>query len=133
MVMGYPGHEGGKHHKDSPSQRPTEAVPIQSPEIPKMPEMPKAPEESPEKGTSMFEDLIGSNWKSLIGFAVTFGSQILARTFVEGTPVFPTDLQGWLALFGGSLLAAGLIWVKSNDYTVGQLQKKLDDKAAAKK
>lgn len=80
---------------------------------------------------SFIDKVFSANWKAIIGFATAVGSQLLARAFINGEAVFPTDARGWAALVGGSLLAGGLIWAKGNQYTIDQLQKKLD-KAAAK-
>lgn len=124
MVMGYPGHEPKHARKDNPVPNPT--VPPMSPATP------AESVEPPTKDKNMFDKILGANWKAIIGFGVTFGSQLLARAFVDGTAVLPTDLAGWGALIGGSLLAAGLIWVKGNNETVDQLQRKLDKKAASK-
>jgi hypothetical protein len=119
MVIGYPGHEGGKHvRKDTPvASSPVEPVTV---------------EQTPQtKGGNMLGNLLGENAKAIVSFAVTFGAQILARTFDGGgSPILPDDWKGWLSLIGGSLLAAALVWAKSNTESVATLQRKLDAAAA---
>jgi len=67
----------------------------------------------------------GIPWKSVIGFGTVFLGQLLARAVIDGTPVLPTDLPGWGALLGGSLIASIAIWAKSNTYTVPQAEQHL--------
>ena len=68
----------------------------------------------------------GIPWKSIIGFFTVFIGQLLARATVDGVAVLPEDLKGWVTLVGGSFVAAGVIWLKGNTYTVDQAQQKLD-------
>lgn len=67
----------------------------------------------------------GIPWKSILAFLGVFGGQLWARAVVNGIPVLPESVNGWLALLGGSFIAAIGVYLKGNLYTVAQAQEKL--------
>ena len=73
------------------------------------------------------ETKIGIPWKSILAFLGVFGGQLWARAAVNGVAVLPESLNGWLALIGGSFIAAVGVYLKNNIYTVPQAQAKLED------
>ena len=117
MVFGYPTQpeDGPKH------AAPDVWAPAGPPELPGLDESVALPKE-PEVVLKKF----GIPWKTIITFAGVFIGQLVARSTVNGVTVLPSDFEGLLSLIGGSLLAAGVVYFKSNVYTVPQAQKNLD-------
>jgi hypothetical protein len=76
-------------------------------------------------------DKLGIPWKSILTFLGVFAGQLWARAAVNGVPVLPDNINGWLALIGGSFIAAVGVYLKGNLYTVPQAQENLA-KATAK-
>lgn len=117
MVMGYPEQED-----DKPKHAKPESQPEVEPEI----------EQSVDSNIVInqeeitVKDKFGVPWKSIIGFFTVFVGQLLARATVKDVAVIPQDFDSWLALFGGSAVAALAIWAKSNVYTVEQAQAKVE-------
>lgn len=109
MVMGYPGY-GGEH---KPKHAKPEEVAVNS-----LDENITI-KETPTVGK------FGVPWKAIYGFVAVFVGQLVARAFVEGVPVIPTNTSGLIALVGGSFIAAVGIWFKANIYTVDQAQANL--------
>ena len=72
----------------------------------------------------------GIPWKSILAFLTVFGGQLLARATVDGVAVFPENLGGWLSLIGGSFVAAAVIYLKGNVYTLDQAEAKVVDAKA---
>ena len=71
------------------------------------------------------EQKMGIPWKSIFAFFGVFLGQLWARAAVNGVPVIPENVNGWLALIGGSFVAAIGVYFKGNVYTVPQAEKKL--------
>lgn len=68
----------------------------------------------------------GIPWKSIIAFLTVFGGQLWARATVDGLPVIPVTSSAWIALVGGSFVAAIGVYLKANVYTVPQAEKNLN-------
>lgn len=119
MVMGYDDLEPPKKAKD---YQPEEVVPQPTPGLGGV----DSNITVQPKGESVVTSKFGIPWKSILGFVSVFIAQLIARATVEGVPVIPDNASGILSLLGGSFVAAAIIWLKSNTYTVGQAEEKLD-------
>lgn len=118
MVMGYPGY-GEKDHK--PKHAKPENVEVEQP----LPSPGLGGIDSNIKEAPTVKEKFGIPWKAIYGFLAVFGGQLVARSFVEGVPVFPTNTSGIIALVGGSFVAAVSIYLKNNLYTVSQAENNL--------
>ena len=75
-------------------------------------------------------DKFGIPYKSILAFLGVFAGQLWARAVVNGVPVIPDTGSGWLALVGGSFIAAVGVYLKGNLYTVAQAQEKVEQAVA---
>jgi hypothetical protein len=114
MVMGYPEHHP-KH----------EAPEADSPIMP-TPGLGGIDSNIQKEEVPVVKSKFGIPWKAIIGFLTVFAGQLMARAFVEGVPVIPTNTSGIIGLIGGSFAAAVTIYIKQNVYTVDQAQANLD-------